>query len=460
MRAGPRGTPPWAIAAAGVVGVTVLVTALLSRRGADAPSQPADPGDAPPVAEAGAGARPEPRGRAPDPSGRSAPEVKDPGLAALDEALAYLGAHREDAPQSVIDRLRAIEARHGGTDAGLRATNAREQFSREVEADAERRAHDVASDVERLLAAAELGAALAALDRFPRTLAFTRAAGRIEGLRDRVKRQAEAIYATLRPAIDAAAEPGREGEAQKALDRVRSLGDKELGERARLRYEEARSRGTGAIARRKELEPELSRVVGEALAAAGAGDVERARRTLEGAGSGPLGDAWRDRLRAATDAVERVGLAYATAAGELRARAGKPATLQLREWGARPFAVTVGEIAGDRLGFTRGGVPGTTRLALLDPDSLVALVLAGGREADGRAVLAAATLQAATGRVALGEALLTRAQALGSGASTFPEEARAAAAWLEGAAGREVAAGDALAPVSYTHLTLPTKRIV
>ncbi len=441
------GRPPrWALLAAGAVGVGILAVALLGRRGSDGPGRPTEPDPASSSADAGPGPRPAQRDPLDASPGRGSPEVKDPGLLALDEALAYLGAHREDAPQGVIDRFRAIEARHGGTDAGQRAAAAREQFVREVEADAERRAQDVSSDVERLLAAEELGAALGALDRFPRTLAFTRAASRVEALRGRVKRQAEAVYASLRPALDAAAEPGREGEAQKALDRVRALGDKELSERARIRYEEARARGSGALARRKDLEPELARVVGEALAAAGAGDVERARRTLEGAGRGLLGDVWRDRLRAATDAVDRVAFAYETAAGELRARAGKPATLQLREWGAKPFAVTAGEVSGDRLTFTRGGVPGATRLSLLDPDSLVTLITSGGREADGRAVLAAATLLAATGRAALGEALLARAQALGSDAAAFSEEAKAAAAWLETAAGREVAAGDALAP--------------
>jgi len=172
--------------------------------------------------------------------------------------------------------------------------------------------------------------------------------------------------------------------------------------------------------------------------------VERAKRIVEAAGRGPLAQPFRDRLAALGDAVVRVGFLLETAATELRARVGKPASLTTRDYGAKPVTVTIGETSGDRVTYTRGGIAGATKLASLDPECLVALATGAGREADGALALAAATFLAATGRGPQAAVLLARAEALGASAPTFDAEAAAARATLAAAAARETAAGDAI----------------
>ena len=297
----------------------------------------------------------------------------------------------------------------------------------------------------RYLKSGEIGPALAAIDRFPRTLSFTNAAVRIEALRAQVKERAEAVYASQRDVFDAAGDPSKSAAVEQALDRIRSLGDPELLARAKSRIAEARDRAGGAAARRKELAPDFDRVAGEALVAAGAGDVDRARKLVEAAERGPLGVPFRERLAGLGDSVDRIRFFLDSAGTELRARAGKPATLTLREYGARPFTVTVGDSGADRLAYSRGGVSASTRISGLDPECLVALATGSGREADGPLALAAAIYLAANGRGPQADVLRARAEALGVGAAAFDAEAAAARATLAAAALRESAAGDAIA---------------
>src|SRR4029453_4650823 len=87
----------------------------------------------------------------------AASTVKDPALEALDGALEFLAAHREDQPKAVIERFRSVAARFGGAEAALGAAARREQFEKDVEEDTERRATALASDVERYLASDEIG---------------------------------------------------------------------------------------------------------------------------------------------------------------------------------------------------------------------------------------------------------------------------------------------------------------
>ncbi len=376
------------LAAAALVAIVGFV--LASRRGDDpaAPSSPNSGGDA--VADRTPSGRTDPA----TPARPAGPTIGDPSVTALETALAYQQAHRDDDPRGVLDRFRALEARYGGSDSAVRAAAAREQFVRELEAEATRRAETAASDVRRFLASEEIGAALAAVDAFPAKLSFTNAAVRVEALRAQVKERAEAVYTSLREVLDAAGDPGRRGAVDAAIDRIKSLGDPELVARARRRVADAEERAGGAVARRKELAPDLERVVGESLVAAGAGDVERARRIVESAGRGPLAQPYKERLAALGDAVARVGFLFDTAATELRARAGKPASLTMREYGTKPATVTIGETTGDRVTYTRGGIAGATRLSAIDPECLVALATGSGREGDGPVALAAATFLA------------------------------------------------------------------
>lgn len=352
-RAAPTGeVPRWALVAGALLlvagGVYAVVRPAPSDDPAPATVSDARPGTATPTDAPASAARPSP----------DVATVRDEGLVALDAALAYLREARETAPQTVIDRFRAVEARYGGSDAGARAAAERERFQREVEEDAERRAAAIAADVERLLAGDEIGAAHAAIARFPRALAFTRAVVRLDTLRTAVKSRAETIYATLRPTIDAAVDPARRDAAVAALERVKALGDPELTARATQRLAEASARAEGLAARRRELAPELDRVVADALVVAGAGDVDRARRALETAGRGVLGDVYPDRMAAAREAVDRIVRVFEAAAVEWRARAGKAVQLLLREHGAKPFTVAPADVTGDRFGYTRGGAPG------------------------------------------------------------------------------------------------------
>ncbi len=177
--------------------------------------------------------------------------------------------------RAVIDRFRAVEARYGGSDAGARAGAERERFQREVEEDAERRARRSPPTWSACSRATRSAPRTPPSTRFPRALAFTRAVVRLDALRTSVKSRAETIYLSLRSTLDAASDPSRKDAALAALERVKALGDPELTARAtqRLADASARAAGTGALARRKELAPELDRVVAEALVVAGAGDV-------------------------------------------------------------------------------------------------------------------------------------------------------------------------------------------
>lgn len=377
--------------------------------------------------------------------------IRDEGLTALEAALAYLADERSSDPQGVLDRLRAVEARYGGSEAGHRATLERERFHREVEEEAERRVTGIAADVERLLAAEELGPALAAIDTFPRRLGFTRAVVRLDGLRASVRARAETVYAGLRPSLDAAADPARRDAAEAALARVRALGDRELTARATQRMADAVARGAGLVSRRQELAGDLARVVGEALATAGGGDVDRARRVLDAAARTPLHDVYGERLGAARDAVERILRVFEAATSEWRARTGRSAQVLLREFDARPFVVTPTDAAGDRLSYTRGGAPGAVRLGQLDPETIASLAVSGGpttgatggREGDPDLSLGVATLLAATGRLAEAEAAAERAAMLGAAWPHREAECAAVRAHLEAVARRELAAADA-----------------
>src|SRR5207248_1988313 len=82
---------------------------------------------------------------------------------------------------------------------------------------------------------------------------------------------------------------------------------------------------------------------------------------VDAAKRGPLGEAWKDRVASVEAAVARVAGTYVLAAGEAKARVGKSLTLRTREFGAKPFPVTVVDVAGDRLAYTRGGVPAAAR---------------------------------------------------------------------------------------------------
>ncbi len=371
--------------------------------------------------------------------------IVDPGTEALDAALAYQMAHRDDDPRGAIDKFRAIEARFGGNDVAMRAGAAREQFVREIEAEAARRAETAASDVARFLKSEEIGAALAAVDRFPKALSFTNAAVRVEALRGQVKERAEAVYTSMRDALDAAGEPEKQGAVDAALDRIKALGDPELLARAKARVSDATDRAGGAVSRRRELAPDLDRVVGDALVAAGAGDGERARRLVEVAQRGPLAEPFRDRLVALQASVERIGFLIETVSAEFRSRMGKSATLTMREYGSKPFTVTVTDAAADRLTYTRGGIAGAARIRSLDPDCVVALATGSGREGDAALALAAATFLASTGRGAQADVLRARAESLGATLAAFDAEAAAAKVTLSAAAARETAAADAMA---------------
>ncbi len=375
--------------------------------------------------------------------GASAEPARETSDAALSAALANLEQHRADDPQGVIDRLRAVEARYGGTDSATKAAQRRIEFEREVEGDAERKAAAIVSDVDRFLSADEIGQAHAAIDSFPASLSFTKASAKVEAQRTRVKEKAEAIYAGLRPAIDAGALPGKQEAAQAAFERVRSLGDRDLTARAEGRLKDALDRAAGFLQRRKALESDLKKAVGEALSAAGAGEIDRARRVLSAAGTPALSEVFPDRLASAREAVERVVRAYALAVAAANARAGKALTFATREYGSKPFTVTVVDALGERLTYTRGGQRGFVHLGTVAPESIADLVL-DGREADAAAVHAVATLYAACGQRALAEATLSKATALGASAGEFAAEASAVEAWLGVLARREVAAGDAL----------------
>ena len=429
--------PPWVLAVAGLGVAAAVVFAVARTPGADAPP-PATTGPTGLASREAATSGTSPIRPTPDDS-----TVRDDGLVALDAALAFLRERRATEPQAILDRFRAVEARYAGSEAGSRAGAERERFQREVEDDAERRVAAIAADVERLLAGDEIGAAHAAMDGFPRNLAFTRAVVRLDALRTSVKARAETIYASLRSTLDAASDPRKKDAAVAALERVRALGDRELTARATQRMADASARAAGLAARRKELAPELDRVVADALVVAGAGDVERARRGLEAAARGTLGDVYPDRLGAAREAVDRLLRVYEAAAAEWRARVGKTAQVTLREHGAKGFAVTPTDAVGDRFGYSRGGAAGAVRLAALDPETIAALATSGGREADAGLTLGVATLLGATGRLAEAEAAATRAAGLGAASPTLPAELAAVRAHLQGVATREVAAADA-----------------
>ena len=427
--------------AAAVVAVGGLAWAL---RGGRPPAEPAGTAAADAAERASrdrGGDRPTARGTETSAPG---PVVRDEGMVALEDALGYLTTRRGEDPRGVVDRLRAVEARYGGTDAADRARTERERFEREVEADAERRVQSIAGDVERFLAVDELGAAHAAIDGFPKVLSFTRAVVRLDALRDAVKQKAQSIYDALRPTIDAAADPSKQDAARAAIDRIRSLGDAELLARAEARLRDATGRADARNAARAALEPELARAVGEALAAVGAGDIERARRSIEAAGRGPLGAAFPDRLGAARESVDRVARVYAAAAGAWKARAGRAATVRLREYGGKPFPVTPTDASGERFAWTRGGAPGGARVGALDPETVVTLATASGREGDAGIALGVATLYAATGRFAEADAAAARAAALGASTATFSAEAAAVRPRLEALATKECAAADAV----------------
>lgn len=434
-----RRTTLWLTAGAAAAAIVVVLVAR-SRPDDRSPLAPVERAD-----DTGSGAGATSRPAAPATTPAMGPSRADPGDELLAQALAYQLAHRDDDPRGVLDKLRALEARYGGGEIAMKAAAAREQFTRELEADATRRAEAAASDVQRFLKSDELGAALAAVDRFPRTLAFTAAAVRVEALRAQVKERAEAVYAAVRDVLDSAGDPGKQGAVDAALDRIKSLGDPELLARAKTRIADAKERAGGALTRRKELAPELERVVGDVLVAAGAGDVDRARKLVDTAERGPLGAPFRDRLASLRDAVQRVGLLLEAAGAELRARTGKAATLTAREYGAKPMTVTITEVAGDRIAYTRGGIAGTARLAALDPECVVSLAISAGREADATLVQAAAVFLAATGRLAQADVLRARAESLGLSSPSFDAEAAAAKSTLSAAARRETAAGDAVA---------------
>ncbi|MFO0933543.1 MAG: tetratricopeptide repeat protein [Planctomycetota bacterium] len=429
--------PSWVVAAGALLVIGGGLWAVLRPSPADDPAPPT---------VSGARTGPDPTPGRTDPVARPGPDVatvRDEGLVALDEALAFLRESRESAPQAVIDRFRAVEARYGGSEAGNRAAAERERFQREVEEDAERRVSAIAADVDRLLAGDEIGAAHAAIARFPRALAFTRAVVRLDTLRTAVKSRAETIYATLRPTLDAASDPARKDAALAALERVKALGDPELTARATQRLADASARAAGLSARRKELAPELDRVVADALVVAGTGEVERARRPLDAAGRGVLGDVYPDRMAAAREALDRIVRVFEAAATEWRSRAGKAVTILLREHGAKPFTVAPTDVTGDRFGYTRGGAPGSVRLSALDPETIGSLAAASGRETDATLALGVATLLGATGRLAEAEAAATRASGLGATSPTLAAELAAVRVQLEAAANREVAAADA-----------------
>lgn len=438
---------PWrvflAIAAVLVIAITVAVSkGFLSKGGGEEPRTKASPE----VAEGpGPGANPaRPPEREPArPTGSTAP-AKEPGLVALEDALAFLEAHHADDPKGAIDKFRKVELTYGGTGAAAKAAERRAEFEREVEAEAERKASTLTGDVERYLSADELGAAYAAIGQFPRTLLFTKAAVKVEALRGRVKEKAESAYTGLRPQIDAGALPGKQDAAKAAFERVRALGDPDLTARAEQRLKEALERATGSMQRRKALEADLQKCVGETLAAAGAGDFDRARRVMDAAARGPLADVFPDRLSSLREAVDRVSRAFTIAVQAAKARVGKTISIAPREYGAKALPVTVVEAMGDRLTYSRGGMKTTVPLGTLDAESVAALVLSEGREADAAAVHAIATLYAASGQKALAEATLSKATALGAPAGEFAAEEAAVEAWLGLAARREVAAADAI----------------
>jgi hypothetical protein len=434
-----RGAARWAIGATAqalVAGAGAV--AVLSSRG-DRSNEDGDGAGTESLA-AGAGAGPAPVGRDPTAPG---PTHSDPAWTAYEDALAFRNEARGDA-RAVIDRFRAVEERYAGSRAAAEAGARRQEFAKAREAEADAEAQRLLARVEPLLRADDVGGALDLVRAFPASLRDTAAAKRVAAIESRALAKAETYFTARLAAIDGAAVPGGEEAAKAAVDEVRRLGVDDLTKTAQRRLADAKERAAAALARRKDLEPELVRVAGEAIAAAGRGDAERAGRVLDLADRGPLRDAFGARLDSAREAARRVERLFAAAAAAAKGRAPKPVTLLLREYRAAPFPVSVVDVAGDRISYTRGGTPGSVRMGALDPETVVRLALADGRETDATLTLAAATLYAACGRFAQSDATLEAARRLGAAEGAFAAEADAVRTWLAAAASREVAAADAV----------------